>query len=454
MVVEDSPAAILETHGGHDPDARLEEAVLCLCVSLSRGRAAVPERHARHVLEDPPRHLQHGEHYGPLRVADKLVALLWKDAIYLRRHWAGLAAQALFFVLITLLACVVLGHWPRGLRVDVVSEEANCTETLDAPGDPLSCAVLRALPLRGLHPVLQTDVLSAEQAVRSGVSWGVLRFGVNFTLAFVDRVVHQRDADDVLRASEVEARLDTTDFVMSNMITRRLVSIVTDLVSSLNPSMSNFIKFEDPVFGHAEPEYTETLMPGVLLGYMTTFAASLIMSTLLTEKADRFMERTLVSGVRVWELMGCWVVVLVPVVLAVNLVSHLLVFGPMAVPCAGRPAHMYLLCSALCVMTMLAGLLFASVFDNYIAAILSCHQFAVSFLFLSGVLWPLQAMHWSLRSLARVLPWSHCMEAARAVVQRGWGLQHRQVWLGFGSCAIWAGLFLGGLVLTHRTRRR
>ncbi|KAK3921155.1 ABC transporter G family member 23 [Frankliniella fusca] len=464
MVVEDSPAAILDRHGGHGDSsgAGLEEAVLCLCVSLTRtgtGGGSPPDSLGRPDASRPAPHQGPQPLYATGHDGHTFAALLWKDVVFLRRHWAELAAQALFFVMITVLACVVLGHWPRGIRVDVVSDEASCdapspSSAASARAEPLSCAVLRALPPRGLSPVQQADVSAAARAVRSGASWAVLHFGANFSLAFVERVVHGGDDDDVLRASEIEVHLDATDFVISNMISRRLAGIVSDLVRRMDPSRSNFIKFEDPVFGRAEPVNTETLMPGVLLGYMTTFAASLVMSTLLTEKSDRLLERTLVSGARAWQLLACWVAVLVPVVLAVNLVSHALIFGALALPCAGSTAHMYLLCSALCVMTMLAGLLFASVFDNYIAAILSCHQFAVSFLFLSGVLWPLQAMHWSLRAFALVMPWAHSMEAARAVLQRGWGLGHRQVWLGFGTCAIWAGLFVAGLVLVHRSPKR
>lgn len=61
------------------------------------------------------------------------------------------------------------------------------------------------------------------------------------------------------------------------------------------------------------------------------------------------------AGVRMPEIMASWVAVLLPVVLVVNLVSHALIFGPLAIPCAGSVTLMYLLCSVLCVMTMLAG---------------------------------------------------------------------------------------------------
>lgn len=71
----------------------------------------------------------------------------------------SLATQAVFFVFITVLACVVLGRWPHGVRVDVVNEEANCTaESAEALAGlalqrPLSCDFLRRLPQRGLRLV-------------------------------------------------------------------------------------------------------------------------------------------------------------------------------------------------------------------------------------------------------------------------------------------------------------
>lgn len=63
-------------------------------------------------------------------------------------------------------------------------------------------------------------------------------------------------------------------------------------------------------------------------------------------------------------------------------------------------------------------------------------------------------MHWSLRWLALAMPWAHSMEAARAVLQRGWGLGHAAVWLGFASCAVWTAAFLAALVLVNRPRSR
>ena len=68
------------------------------------------------------------------------------------------------------------------------------------------------------------------------------------------------------------------------------------------------------------------------------------------------------------------------------------------------------------------------------------------------MLWPLEGMHWSLRWLAKVMPWAPCLEAARAVLQRGWGLTHLQGALGFLSCGAWSLLLLAALVLSQHRR--
>ena len=79
------------------------------------------------------------------------------------RTYRILLLQALFFVFITVLACLVLGHWPVDVRVSVVNEEADCSGvSADTPlrgleASALSCTIIRKLLQRSIFPVGRFD---------------------------------------------------------------------------------------------------------------------------------------------------------------------------------------------------------------------------------------------------------------------------------------------------------
>lgn len=68
-------------------------------------------------------------------------------------------------------------------------------------------------------------------------------------------------------------------------------------------------------------------------------------------------------------------------------------------------------------------------------------SFILTFFF-SGALWPLEGMHWIIRSISPLLPITRCAEAFRALSVKGWPLSNSTVYQGFFSSFVWSCIFL------------
>lgn len=71
----------------------------------------------------------------------------------------------------------------------------------------------------------------------------------------------------------------------------------------------------------------------------------------------------------------------------------------------------------------------------------------------AGVMWPIQGMHWLLRSVIWAVPVQPAVETYRAIVERGWGLTHPTVYTGFVSTFLWTVVFVIIAILLARKNK-
>lgn len=61
---------------------------------------------------------------------------------------------------------------------------------------------------------------------------------------------------------------------------------------------------------------------------------------------------------------------------------------------------------------------------------------------LSGIIWPIEGMHYLLQLLAFFLPLTKATESMRSILQRNWDLSEEVVYMGFVSMTIWILIFM------------
>lgn len=74
-------------------------------------------------------------------------------------------------------------------------------------------------------------------------------------------------------------------------------------------------------------------------------------------------------------------------------------------------------------------------------------------MFLGGVVWPVEAIHPLLQPIASVFPITMAIEGLRSILQRGWGILAKPVYMGFISMSLWAIVMLTMSVLFLKFRK-
>lgn len=77
----------------------------------------------------------------------------------------------------------------------------------------------------------------------------------------------------------------------------------------------------------------------------------------------------------------------------------------------------------------------------------------LTILFMSGILWPIEGMHWTLQYVIWWSPLTHATEAMRSIMLRGWGITKPVVYNGFISTLIWICVYIGLTLLSIRLKK-
>lgn len=77
----------------------------------------------------------------------------------------------------------------------------------------------------------------------------------------------------------------------------------------------------------------------------------------------------------------------------------------------------------------------------------------LAILFLSGILWPIEGMHWLLQYVVWSSPLTHATEAMRSIMLRGWGITQPVVYTGFFATLIWIAAYLSLTLISLRLKK-
>lgn len=99
------------------------------------------------------------------------------------------------------------------------------------------------------------------------------------------------------------------------------------------------------------------------------------------------------------------------------------------------------------------GFFLSSVFDSQVMATLLGIGYFLGVFFLSGILWPVEGMHWLLQYFVWWSPLTYATEAMRSIMLRGWGITYPVVYLGFITTIVWIGIYLALTLLSLKLKK-
>ncbi|KAG6451240.1 ABC transporter G family member 20 isoform X2 [Manduca sexta] len=402
-------------------------------------------------------------------------ALIWKNFWSLFRNFGVIAfimglpvSQMVFF-------CLAIGHYPVGLPIAVVNYESNSTTPLcpyekTCPQDlatyewnltDFSCVYLEFLSKRQDNLILYPTKEAAMYDASHGKARAVLVFHSNFSTCLQDRITDPRRADlYTVKNSDIEAHMDDTDKQVEWMLNRDIqlafmeaAEYLAKLCDLPKRIMSIPVYFNKPIYGLDVPNFTDFAGPGVILTIIFFLAVALTSGSMLAERNEGILERSLVSGITGTEILFSHVMVQMLVMIAQSVIVLFLGFVVFGLTMTGPLGWVTVLTliTGLCGMTF--GFVVSCICDtDRTATYLALGSF-LPMVLLCGIIWPVEGMHIVLQWISYVLPLTKSTESLRSMLQRGWSISVPTVYSGFISTGIWIVVYLTTSILLLKFKK-
>ncbi|XP_055793054.1 ABC transporter G family member 23-like [Salvelinus fontinalis] len=366
-----------------------------------------------------------------------IAALIIKTTVRMKRMPGSLFFQFLLPVMQISLMCLCIGGDPKGIQVAVVNNETSSSS--------FSQSLLSFLDNSSVQQVNLSHA-EAFAGAYNGEYWGVIGFGKNFTSYLTKRMVQRQVSKEVVDGGSVHVWLDLTNRQIALMLQKKIKDAFEGFVqykmSSRSYLLSLPVKFEEPIYGSMDSDFTTFVTPGAVLSITFYLAVGLTALSFVIERKEGLMERCWVSGVSSMETVLAYLIsqlIIISVQIILLLILMLLVFK---IPNEGS----LVLVIALIVLQGITGTSFGLVISSAIDDEQNATQAALGIfypnLIVSGIIWPVECIPYPLRYISLALPQTYASEALRCIMYRGWGLSRMIVWRGFVVTLGWNTFFV------------
>lgn len=450
LLAEEPPLTLMTMHNC----SNLEQAFL----ELSKKQTNSEDDDMKDLRNYPPKTKQNCPINEDSNLTKRRVkAQLFKNVSWMKRNIPIMGFLMLLPIVQCLLFNVSIGHDPKGLHVAIVNDEVeNGLECQKVPFHgcyidlPLSCRYLNTLSGKEINLEHYMDLQSAKRAVQRNDVWALLYFGWNYTESLMDRLNNSlRASDETLDWSEVVIWMDMSNEYIGNLMKRDIIFSYLDFVKDLyddcgwpRRAAGIPIDLRDAVHGNNNPSFVHFASPAIIGLFEFYLPMMFTVGAILMEKKSGLLERSRIAGITVYELITAHVFVQ-SIVLAIQTLSMMIIlFVIFDNPMIGSIPLILALLALIGLNGMTYGLMCAVICDSDMAATLMGLGSFFPLVLLSGMVWPMEGMHYLLQKVGWLLPLTLSTESFRAISARNWPITHPSVYKGFASQVFWIGYFL------------
>jgi ABC-2 type transport system permease protein len=330
----------------------------------------------------------------------------------------------------------------EGVNVIVVNQDQGFTT---APGSTtyLSEKIISHMDTKVLNIQNMSNLDDARQKVIDGQASAVIIFPENFSKNAIMKTRNPSYPD----SAEIIIQGDDSITNTKNAILKTVNEALSDTLTAegINPALK---VTSDPIYGK-DAEFIDFFVPGILAFVVYLLTTILTLIIFVGEKSNGTLERVLASPVTEGEVVmgyaitfGTFGIIQVALLFSIAV----LVFNIMVV---GNVLLAFLAVAILAVACQALGILLSSLAKRPEQAIQFFPFVILPAFLLSGVFWPIQAIPEWLRPFSYLIPPTYAVEACRAVMLKGWGLD--RIWFDLVILVIFALVFM--LLATYTLRR-
>jgi ABC-2 type transport system permease protein len=290
----------------------------------------------------------------------------------------------------------------------------------------------------------KSDIDDARQEVIDGKVSAMIYFPENFT----QDALFKTQNSNYPYSAEIIIRGDDTITNVKNAILKTVNQALSDTLSAEGVTPALKIT-SDPIYGK-DAEFIDFFVPGILAFVVFLLTTLLTLINFVGERTNGTLERVLASPVTEGEIVTGYAITfgffgVIQVILL--LIIAIVFFNIMVV---GNVLLAFITVAILALVSLSLGILLSSLAKRPEQAIQFIPFVVLPVFLLSGIFWPLQAIPDWLRPLSYLVPPTYAVEACRAVMLKGWGLD--RIWPDLLALIIFAILFLA--LATYSLKRK
>lgn len=374
--------------------------------------------------------------------------LLWKNYIRSIRHPLLIVFQYVLPVIQITLFGICIGGDPFDIKLGIVNDESP---------EHMSRLFLEHLDPYFVDVYYYANESDAREAVARTELWGYLHMQANFSEALIHRLdAHNRgDPDDLtINTSRILIHADLTDRLISLTIQRSLEQSFQSFVRAalvefgVQEELATLpiVPVDPPIYGslvHATHKgYREYMAPGIIITIAFSMAYGITCLVLILEREEKTFERNFVTGVTSSQIIIAHTLIRMMFMVCQAFLILFLTVHAFNIPTKGPMTAAILLLMSQNLAGIAYGMLLSAMFDRTHEAAVVAIGTVFFLFFLSGVLWPVEAIGAWLRWFAYLQPCTVPNATLRAILSHGIGFTDLVYWKGIGVSLAWAvGLF-------------
>ncbi len=187
--------------------------------------------------------------------------------------------------------------------------------------------------------------------------------------------------------------------------------------------------------------YTEFMAPGVLINISFVMAGGLTALVFILERKEGMFERQWVSGIDAKQILIAHAIIRISTMVLQGIIVLSIIIIWLDLPSRGPIVWIFLLLSLQNCAGMTFGLVVSALCRQENTAALTISATVMTNMALCGMIWPIQAIPYYMRWFSYIQPSTLPTEALRSLLNKGWSIDHKNVWLGFVSTISWLCLF-------------
>ncbi|KAL1456862.1 hypothetical protein WDU94_001552 [Cyamophila willieti] len=469
LLAEDSPSYLLQYYNS----SSLEDVFLYLCEqdqNNNAGNKTAELPSSCDKLRSLPNIEQTTSFTTSRFSSHRFKAQVIKNLYQIRRN----VEITLFMLFLPIVICVffnlAIGHDPTNLTVAYVNEESYSCYNVTYKGCALteriyaSCQVLDEMREKTFNLVQFNSTEDAQLAMFHNHVWGVIYFAPNYTQSVVNRInMGQHTKAGTLDSGAISFWIDKSDKYISSIVSRDVVTSLLDTISKIlapcsskikvsSKIMDNPIKFNQAIYGNNEPTFQHFATPAAIIICIFYLPVIFTGAIINSEKEGGVIERVMAAGMSFFEVAIAHSAVQSVLMIFQAIEMMILMYIVYDNPYKGN----ILTGLALLVLVGCGGSVF-----GFILAVLSKNLAGACFfgigsnfllMCVCGFIWPAEGAHYLLRLINSYFPLTLATTAMRSISNRGWGVTHPVIYMGFVSAGLWLAVFISLAYLVLRIR--